>query len=115
MEAIKIPEKIRELRFKKIRHEILAAKDIHAMASLEAEISIEVFAEVNEAGKSKYSNETARKAEIAQRLNSNEGYIAVEEGLAETKHSIRDIDADLEYEYNMLKLHLAQSCPFVTK
>lgn len=112
MEIVEIPGKIRDLRIKKIALEKQTALDKQGIAVLEANISIDVSAEVNEAGKSKYSNETTRKAEITQRLLSNESYIALQEGLKKTNYSIRLIDAELEYEYNMLKLHLTQSCPF---
>lgn len=113
MEAIKIPEKIYALRLKKVELEIKEAGIKLAVAEIEAQVASVVLSAINEKEKPLFSNDAARRAEITRRLNENnkyKGFISIE--LPDINKLIKLNDAALEYEYNMLKIHLAKNCPF---
>jgi hypothetical protein len=109
---IKIPEEIKELRLKKLELEKKQANIMLDIAKIEIQVASAVLSAVNEKEKPLFSNEAARKAEIAKRLgedNKHMGLNSIE--LPDINRHIKQLDAELEYQYNLLKIHLAQSCP----
>lgn len=115
MDAIKIPEQIKELRLKKIELEAKEAEIKKNIAGIEAQVACVVLSALNDKDKPLFSNDAARKAEILRCLsedNKHKGLTFVE--LPDINKHIKLNDADLEYEYNMLKLYLAKNCPFAT-
>lgn len=113
MEAIEIPKKIKELRLKKIELEKNQVKIILDIAKIEVQVANDVLFAITESGKSLFSNDAQRKAEIAKRCaedNKHLGLNSIE--LPDITKHIKLNDAELEYQYNMLKIHLAKNCPF---
>ena len=115
MEAIKIPEKIRELRFNKLKLEKEKLTLELSQSKIEADVTLHVIQATDEKGKPLYSNDVARKTAVANILYRDNRYAQHQDEKLPLAEKIKCLDVLLEYEYNMLKLHLAQSCPFATK
>lgn len=111
---IEIPEKIKELRFKKLELEIKQANIILDIAKIEVQVASTVLSAINgDNGKPLFSNEAARKTAIARQLgedSKHNGLNSIE--LPDINKHIKLNDAELEYQYNMLKIHLSKNCPF---
>ncbi len=115
MEAIKIPVAIKELRLKKLEVEKVAVERTRALEAVKAEITEDVLCEVGGDGKKLYTNDASRRAAIEISLTTNNNYQEALFNLQLASCEVKKLDIDLEYTYNMLKLHIAQNCPFATR
>jgi hypothetical protein len=68
----------------------------NSKAILESGVAHEVSSEEDESGKKRYSNETARKAELTRRLKANEKWLEIDQAIED--HDLKAKMAEIEYE-----------------
>jgi hypothetical protein len=76
------------------------------VATLETGIAALVAAET-EGGKPRFSNETARKAELAARLGDNEQYLSLRQRLADREQEYQSFKIERDSAYRLFQIALA--------
>lgn len=109
---IEIPEKIRELRFKKLEVEKIAVERTKTLEKIKAKIASEALCVTGEDNKKLYTNDASRRAAIESSLSVDSTYQEALLNLQLASEEVKKLDIELEYQYNMFKIHLAKNCPF---
>jgi len=80
---------------------------MQAKLLIEAELTADIAAAVNEAGKAAYSNDTARRAELTRRMNLSEEYQTAAHAARQAEYAVSEAQDELsrlEDEFKALRI-----------
>lgn len=112
--CLETADTIRMLRCDKVKLLVELANKERATTVQKDAIKGIILSLKDEKDKPLFSNESARNAEISNRLNSDKEYCNLLDSISQNKQAVSFIDADIELQLNYLKIYLTDSrnCPF---